>query len=135
MKRLLNIRPDEKGVEQRCEGKQYIWGPGEAMDLPDNVAHWMLKKLNGKDRNEQRERDEGGKVPDMRPWLKEIPIPKGELADAEKGVVRAQHKAKAKPAPQGETPHGGETTASARPVATIATGKPSEVVKSDRPAK
>jgi hypothetical protein len=94
MKRLLNIRPDEKSIEQRCEGKVYIWGPGESMDLPDNVANWMLKKLNGKDRNEQRERGEDGKTVDTAAWLKQVVVPKGELADVEKGVVRAQHKPK-----------------------------------------
>ncbi|HEY6015725.1 MAG TPA: hypothetical protein VIU16_02975 [Gaiellaceae bacterium] len=128
MKRILNIRSDEKSIEQRCEGKRYIWGPGEAMDLPDNIANWMLKKLNSKDRNEQRDRDsDTGKVLDTEPWVKEVPIPKGELADAEKGVVRAQHKPKPKADAPGQSgsaqgaPSGGD----ARPPARIG----------DKPAK
>jgi hypothetical protein len=129
MTRLLNIRPDEQTIEQRCEGKRYLWGAGEAMDLPDNVANWMLKKLNGKDRNEQRERGEDGRTLDMAPWLKEVPIPKGELADAEKGVVRAQHKPKAKQEAKPESPAntGGASGAlPAKPVAQIGDAKPSK---------
>jgi hypothetical protein len=130
MKRLLNIRPDEQTIEQRCEGKRYLWGAGEAMDLPDNVANWMLKKLNGKDRNEQRARGEDGRTLDMAPWLKEVPIPKGELADAEKGVVRAQHKPKKglsfAEAAQAAKDAAASGPAPSKPVAQIGDAKPSK---------
>ena len=93
MKRIENI--SGKRIEQRFEGRVYVWEPGEAMDLPDPIGNWMITKLNSFDRNELRESG------DRAPWVQEIEIPDAAKKDADLGIVRAQHKAKkaeAKPA-------------------------------------
>lgn len=100
MRRIENIRGaklNEKGevveagtekIEQRFEGRVYVWGPGEMMDLPDAIANWMIAKLNSYDRNESRE--DG----DRTPWVREVAVPDGDKKDADLGIVRAQHKPK-----------------------------------------
>jgi hypothetical protein len=106
MVRLENIRgakvqgeeivtPGALPIEQLFEGKQYIWGPGDAMDLPDHVANWMLRKLNDVDRNEGMSKKPGAKPGlDRSPWVRAVPVPEGAKMDSVQGVVRANVKAK-----------------------------------------
>jgi hypothetical protein len=106
MVRLENIRgakmngeevvsPGTLPIEQLFEGKQYVWGPGDAMDLPDHIANWMIRKINNVDRNEGMSRKADAKPGhNSAPWLREVPIPEGARQDLVQGVVRANVKAK-----------------------------------------
>ena len=94
MKRLLNVRKSAEGkpleISQRLEGKVYSWGPGEAMDVTEQVASWMIRHLNDIHYNEAREKDEGGRVMDVAPWLEVVETDQAIESDVAKNIVRAQ---------------------------------------------
>lgn len=80
--------------------RTYIWGPGEAMTLPDNVAGWMLGKVNSREGGNYDPNDPERKllpprlVPEKAPAGKKEQIP-------DPNILRSEIKAVEKPA---ETP-------------------------------
>jgi hypothetical protein len=87
------VTPGTLGIDQVFEGRRYIWGPGDAMDLPDAIANWMIRKLNDVDRNEAMKKAKRGEPPDG-PWVRALPVPEGASNDISQGVVRANVRAK-----------------------------------------
>jgi hypothetical protein len=104
MKRLLNVRKSAEGkpleISQRLEGKVYIWRPGEAMDVTEQVASWMIRHLNDIHYNEAREKDEGGRAMDVAPWVEVVETDESIESDVAKNIVRSQPLKPAKPDPE-----------------------------------